>query len=408
MSSTTEQSTQRRDASAHDRRQSGAVWPLVAKREIMVKLRDKAFIGGTLLSLAIIVGVFGFQAWNAERDRTYDIAVTSESTQMGQTVREAAPTIDDAVTVELVEVSDDAAARAALDEGEADAWLHPGDAGWVLASTSQVSSQLLAVVQPTVTQSVLESNAEAAGTDVAALQQGSEVTTELLEGDEDRRGLAQAAGIVMAILFYMSAMLFGMTLASSVVEEKQSRIAEIIAASIPTRQLLIGKLVGNVALALGQLAIYVAVGLIGLSFTDLGGLLPSLSAGLLWFLVYFLVGFTCVAALFAVAGALASRTEDVQSTATPVTMLVLIMFFGSFFVGESARAVMAWIPPFSAIAMPVEVVAGEATWWEAVLALIPLIALTALVLWAAERIYRRALLQTGGKLGYRQAWRAEV
>lgn len=385
-----------------------SVWPLVAQREIMVKLRDKAFVGGTLLTLAIILAVFAFQAWNGDRDRHYDLAVTSEAVPMAQAVSRAAPGIDDSVTVTPTEVADEAAARAALVDGGADAWLHEGKDGWVVTGRSEVPTQLMGALEPTVTQTVLADNARAAGADLAELQRGSQVTTGILEGDVEQRGIAKGAGVAMAVLFYMSAMLFGMTLASSVVEEKQSRIAEIIAASIPTRQLLIGKLVGNIVLAIGQLAIYVAIGIVGLSFTDLGAILPSLSSGLLWFLAYFLVGFTCVAALFAVAGALASRNEDVQSTATPVTMLLMLMFFGTFFVSDSLLAVLAWVPPFSAIAMPMQVVAGEATWWEAALGLVPLLALAAVVLWAAERIYRRALLQTGGKLGYRQAWNAEV
>ena len=117
----------------------------------------------------------------------------------------------------------------------------------------------------------------------------------------------------------MASLMFGMTLANSVVEEKQSRIVEIIATAIPVRQLLAGKVLGNTVLAVGQMALYVGVGLVGLAFTDYRGAGPAVvrrSVG--WFLVFFLAGFVALACLWAVAGALASRTEDLQSTTTPL------------------------------------------------------------------------------------------
>ena len=90
------------------------------------------------------------------------------------------------------------------------------------------------------------------------------------------------------------------------------------------------------------MALYAAIGLVGLSFTVVGDLLPAVTGALGWFLVFFLVGFLALACLWAVAGALASRTEDLQSTSTPITMLLLAIFFGSAFLDGTAadRAVV--------------------------------------------------------------------
>lgn len=90
----------------------------------------------------------------------------------------------------------------------------------------------------------------------------------------------------------MASLIFGMTLANSVVEEKQSRIVEIIATKIPVRHLLAGKIAGNTVLAVGQMALYAAIGLVGLRFTPYS-FLPSVSGALGWFLVFFLLGFLC-------------------------------------------------------------------------------------------------------------------
>ena len=67
-------------------------WALVAQRELSVRLRDKTFIGSTLLTLVIIAALMGFQAWNADKEQTYDLVVTSQGQEMGQAIAEAAPT----------------------------------------------------------------------------------------------------------------------------------------------------------------------------------------------------------------------------------------------------------------------------------------------------------------------------
>ena len=126
--------------------------------------------------------------------------------------------------------------------------------------------------------------------------------------------MAEAVGFVFVFLFYFAALVFGMQLASSVIEEKQSRIVEIIAAAIPLRHLLAGKVLGNTALALIQLLVYLVVGLVGLSFTSYKSYVPAAvrpdGAGSS---AFFLAGFIALACLWAVAGSLASRTEDLQA-----------------------------------------------------------------------------------------------
>lgn len=111
--------------------------------------------------------------------------------------------------------------------------------------------------------------------------------------------------------------------------------------------------------------------------------------------------------LWAVAGALASRTEDLQSTQTPVTMLVVLMFFGGLFLDGTARTIASFVPPVSALLIPIRMLDGGVAWWKPLLAMVLLVGFAALLVLAAERVYRRALMQTGGKLSLRQAWRLE-
>ena len=385
-----------------------SAWTTVAQRELAVRLRDKTFIGSTLFSLVVIAAVIGFQVWNADREQTYDLAVTAQSQEMGQTITEAAPGIDDSVTVTLEEVDDAEAAEAAVMDESADAWLQQTDDGWELVGKTEVPSSLDDITTQAVSQSVLADNAQEAGTDLATLQEGTTVATDVLDGDAEEQALSQVVGFAMAILFYMAAMIFGMYLAMSVTEEKQSRIVEIIATSIPLRALLFGKLAAAVVLAVGQILLYAAVAVVGLSFTDWGDMLPGLTSGLAWFVVFFLIGFTMLAALYAVSGALASRQEDIQSTSFPVTVIIMAVFFGALFAEGRIADVLAWLPPFSAVLQPMRLVSGEGQWWEALISLGVLAATTAAVILVAERIYRRALMQTSGKLSYKEAWNAEV
>ena len=118
--------------------------------------------------------------------------------------------------------------------------------------------------------------------------------------------------------------------------------------------MLIGKILGNTALAVGQMVVYTGIGLIGLSFTQYKSYLPSVSAGIVWFLAFFLIGFLVIACAWAVAGALASRTEDLQQTAMPLTMLMMAMWFAVFLAKGAVLTVLSFVPPFSAILMPRE------------------------------------------------------
>lgn len=385
-----------------------SAWALVARREVMVKLTDRAFVLGTLFTLVLIAGFMGYSAWDAGRTSEYTVVSTAADRSVADRVSTVAAQTDGDVAVTVETVPDEAAARAEVTDGEADAWLHraPSGNGWVLTTDSEEEDALTRVTTDAVRQAALEAQAAELGTTAQQLEAGSTVTTQLLSGDAQRAALASGVAFAFAFLFYIAALTFGLTLANSVVEEKQSRIVEIIATSIPVRQLLVGKVAGNSVLAIAQMVLYAGVALVGLSFTPFASLVPAISGPVVWFLVFFVAGFVALAALWAVAGSLASRTEDVQSTSTPLTFLIMAVFFGALFVDGTVKVVLSFVPPFSAVLMPTRLLEGQAQWWEAVIALGLLLAAAGVIVTVAERLYRRSLLQTGGKLSMRQAWSA--
>ena len=390
-------------STTHDRERA---WLLVTRREVVSRITDKSFLIGTVLMVAMIVGFIGFTAWQEERTDEATLGATPEAVAMAQAVVDAAPEVDDKLEVRLVELDDDTAARAALEADEVDAWLHPVDGGWQLTSESSEQDSLTDAARVVVRQQVLADNAAGVGSTVEELEAGSTVSTDFLRGDAERAAVAEAVGFVFVFLFYFAALVFGMQLASSVIEEKQSRIVEIIAAAIPLRHLLAGKVLGNTALALIQLLVYLAVGLVGLTFTPYKSYVPALSGPAAWFLAFFIAGFVALACLWAVAGSLASRTEDLQATSTPLTMLMLVMFFGGLSLDGRGQVIASFVPPVSAVVMPKRILAGGVDWWEPLVALGLLAAFALATVWVGERLYRRALLQTGGRVSLRQAWSA--
>ena len=393
------------DTETATRTGADAPWLIVAGREIAVKLRDRGFILSTLSTLAIMAIAFGVSFLMASRTETTTIAVADPAAAQIVAAADAAPDQPGSGSTELrtEEVGDADAVTEAVRSEAADVGLVRDGDGWTLVGRDSVPGSVTSAVSAAVATATLEANAREAGATVEALTAGSQVGERLLEEGASNEGVRFIAGFAFVFLFYMAAVLFGYAIANSVVEEKQSRIVEILAAAIPLRHLLVGKVAGSTVLALGQMTIFVGLGLIGLSFTEFSSMLPAIGAAAGWYLAFFLVGFVALAALFAVGGALATRAEDVQSTTSPLTMGVAVAAFAGLVTDGVWLVATSYVPVMSVVAMPLRLIRGEAAWWEPILSLGLTAVFTAGVILLAERIYRRSLMQTGGKLTFRQA-----
>lgn len=384
-----------------------AAWPIVAVREIVVKLTDRNFLISTASTLLIIVAALVFQGMMASRSSTASVAVVDPQAQRIVELAAATPSAGPggSVTVTAVPRTDDAAARAALRDGSADAYLHQGTGGWTLTTKDSPQESVAAALAGVVREQALERNAAAANTSLEALQRGSQLQTDQLDSSGDRQEsfVRIIAGLVFAMLFYLASLLFGMSIAQSVVEEKQSRIVEILATAIPVRQLLIGKVLGNTLLALAQMVLFVAAALIGVLFTPYKSYLPSLSAPAMWYLAFFVAGFVTLACVWAVAGSLSSRVEDLQSSTMPLTILLVVALVAGLSATGSAQVITSYVPLLSTITMPLRLLAGEAAWWEPVVSLLITLVAAALIIRVAEKVYRRSLLQSQGRMSFRQA-----
>jgi ABC-2 type transport system permease protein len=228
---------------------------------------------------------------------------------------------------------------------------------------------------------------------------------ELLDANAPNPFLAYLVAIAFGVIFFASAMTFGMTIAQSVVEEKSTRVIEILLAAIPTRALLTGKILGTSVLAVGQIALILLVAAIGASLSGQLDLLPAIGPAVAWFGVFFIVGFVLLASMFAATGALVSRQEDIGSTTTPVTMLVMIPYFLVIFFNTNPLVIgiMSYVPFSAPIAMPLRIFLGTAQWWEPLVALAILVLTTVLLIRIGARIYERSLLKLGARVSWKEA-----
>ncbi|MEV4811907.1 ABC transporter permease [Micromonospora avicenniae] len=339
---------------------------LVAAREIRVKLRDKTFLFSTLFFLIITAAATVLPPLLSGGPST--VAVTEQS---------AAPLR--AAGLEVRTVPDDDAAEQAVRDGDVDAAVVSGPA--VLAMD------------------------EAPDDVVAALSTRPQVR--LLDPDALNPVAAFLVPFVFAFIFFITSQIFGVQIAQSVIEEKQTRIVEILVAAVPVRALLAGKMVAGTVLALGQIVLVALVAVAGMVFGDGGGLLPLLGPAIGWFVPFFVVGFVLVAAMWAAAGALVSRQEEIAGVSTPVQMAVMLPFFAVIFLNDNATAmrILSYLPLSAPTAMPLRLFTGDAAAWEPVVALVLLLVTALAFLFAGARVYQGALLRTNGRTSIRTAWR---
>jgi ABC-2 type transport system permease protein len=224
------------------------------------------------------------------------------------------------------------------------------------------------------------------------------------------RGAAAFASVVVLFILVMA---FGQFVGSAVVEEKQTRVAELVLAKVSTAGMLVGKVIGIGGLGLVQLIILGLTYLLGLRLfgQDSAGLdLFRLGfASLAWLSTWFVIGYLMYSFVFATMGATVSRLEDLQSL-TYVPSVLLLPAYGvaaaSLAGGPSPLlAPMSLVPIWSPLLMPFRMVTGDAAAWEVVAALVGSFAFIVLLVWLGARVYRGAALRTGGRVSFREAWR---
>jgi ABC-2 type transport system permease protein len=349
---------------------------LVAEREIRTRIKTKSYIISLAVSALLVAGLAFVQQIFSGGD-SYKVGVVG-----------AAPAaIDD---VEFVRYSDETAARSALTEGDADAVLI--DDRRILAD-GEIDQRLGLILQ----NAHREAEIASAGLSITPLP------VESIRPDARYEGVRTGIATVLVLMLFFLLIYSATYVAMGVVEEKGSRIVEILLSSVRPWELLGGKIIGLGALGLINLVVVIAAGL-GASFaTGLSANLPPGMTGIvISAVIWFVLGYAFFSALAAAFGSLVSRQEELNSVLTPMTLLMTITYLVAYFAAveptSTVARVLSLVPPFSSMIMPVRTAAIDVPIAEIVLSGALMVVATVAVLLVGARVYQRAVLRTGARI----------
>jgi len=400
----------------------------VAGREYRVRVRSRAFAISTLVLavVATIAALAPLAIRALERDSVVRIAASAPDARSAElTVRSLDMVLNGGTGLdpsgtpvyqfELVEPADVPAARQQVAAGTFDGLLlltygpeERLDFEYVTANPASRQAILFQLVAVAVAASIRA--------DEARGLIGDFVVTDAVPGDapggsELDTASRQILATILVMLVFVTSVTYGMWVATSVAEEKSSRVMELMLNAATPGEMLAGKVLGVGGAGLTQLAAIVlpAAAVVVLqgplarlvlgenaNDTPLAGLTPGI---LVAFVAFFLLGFVLTALVYAAAGSLVSRQEDVQQVALPMLMLSFAAYFAAFFAsgapGAAWVAPLSWVPFFSPYLMLTRLVTGSVPPWELALAVGLLVAAILVALVAAARIYTAGVLLYG-------------
>lgn len=387
------------------------VW-LVARRELRTRVLDRTFLVSTIVVVALIGAAVALPLVLGGTDE-YTVAVAGEEAVAVAEAAAGAADPDDLV-IGVERVADAPEARALVGDGEADAALVAGgpDGGRLtIVAEGRPENNLAGALQQASAQVRRAAVLDDAGIEPAVLQRALEpdpLPVESLSDVEDADVDAGLVAFVGSILLYGQLLGYCVWVASGVVEEKSSRVVEVLLATVPPRRLLAGKILGIGIVGMLQLLVIAGLGLGAVLLVGDVQLPPQTSQVAAGVLLWFVLGFAFYSCAYAVAGSLVSRQEDVQATSTPLTVLILASFFVSFPVAQSPDTtfaqVVSFIPPVAPLVVPGRMAAGVVEPLELVASALVAVAASVVLVRVAARLYEGSILRTGGRVSVREAW----
>lgn len=390
-----------------------SIW-LVARREILERGRSRGFILSVFFTTALVVGSFLVPSILFRDDGVTRIGVIDPAPSgLGAALTATAERFER--DIEVLPFADAAAAAVALESEAIDAAVRvPVD----LSSAGEIRFQQDndAVTAQLVTASVVALRMQAvlaeSNVDLAALAE-AQVPPDVVA--VDARTEADEASFLVAnigaVLILIGIFSFGFTVLTGVIEEKQSRVVEVVLSTVRPRDLLIGKVLGIGALGLIQLAVFLLAGLGAAALT--GSVeLPATTPGTVVLLaVWFILGYILYSTALGFLGALASRMEEASNASTPVTMIAMVSYFVAIFSAIDDPAgivaqVATYLPPSAPFVVPLRAAFGAIGPIEILLSMLVTLAGIWILFTVGARIYAGAVLQTAARMKLRDAWRA--
>ena len=371
----------------------------VARRDFVERGRSKTFLISTLLIVALILGVGPLLANGFSQAPPIAIGVVGAAPEaLTSALDGSAAALD--VEYELTRYDDRSTAESGLRSGDVAVVIDDDGLLWEQEvapfTNALVSTALQAMVrQETITELGLTPD------QVAALLAPRSPRAATLDPPDPERGIRQGAAYAGALLLFMSIVLFGQFVLLGVLEEKSNRVAEVVLSRVRPVELLSGKVLGIGVLGFAQIAVIGASIVALISIIDVADL-PNLSEIGIPIVVgvigWYVLGFAFYSALYAAAGSLVSRQEEVQG----VGWIPMIGLLPAYFLSLEAALrperlivkIGSMFPGTAPLVMPVRAASGTVASWQVAVAILVTIASTYLLMRLAARIYKGGILRT--------------
>lgn len=379
---------------------------LVAIREILVTVRSKAFIISLIVTmlLSVVVALAGGLLVPLLIGSPPKVAVTAETEPIVAASSAAGFTESGPGSFETLPPSTSEQAVQAVRDGTADVAVLPASAFSELSGTLHHPDGGEVTLAPGE-EFFLLGDAEGSSAVSRALSDVPE--TFLLQAPDPGDWMGTVLPIVFGLLYFLVVMSYASAVSMSVVEEKATRVVEILLATLSPRTIMAGKVLGASALALVQVAGMMGPLLVIGFVVGVVGMIPALLPAISWYLLFLIAGFLLVSSLYAGVAATVSRQEEVGAATAPLMVLTMPGYILSFFAGsnETLMTVISYVPFTSPVAMPSRIGMGQAEWWEPFLSFALLVLTTIGCIALGARIYENSILRTGQRVRVIEALR---
>ncbi|MFC8826792.1 ABC transporter permease [Streptomyces sp. NPDC057137] len=383
---------------------------LVAKREINSRMRTKSFVLSTL-GLVLGLGVYTLIILFSKEGPT-KVGLDRDAAAMRPMLTAVADRATD-LDFEFVTID---GGNSNGDRDRAETMLRDGDVAAVISGDTaadvtvtverETNDDLLAVVNAAVAEERTTRELEREGVDPVDFAErvgSSAAQTRTLEPSGHSAAEQFALILSSTGLLYFFFIIYGIMLAQGVVEEKTSRVVELLLSSIRPWQLLAGKLIGVAVVGVTQLVLLGGAAVVLAEGTGAISLPTAVAGTLVTMGVWFLLGFFLFAAMLAAAAARVSRQEDLQSVVQPVMVLITTPFvLGISLLSKNAHdPVIEWlslVPPLSPILMPARMLLGIAPAWQVAVSLVLAVAALVGLTRIAGRMYANSVLRSGSRV----------
>jgi ABC-2 type transport system permease protein len=383
---------------------------LVAARELRERLRGRAFRIGTLLILAVIAAAIIIPAARGDKTDVQRVGVVGA---LSAPLRAAVVADGSAAnaSVTLVAEGSRTAAESDLRGGRVDVAIIDSTTVVtdkpVTADPAAATSQLASAVARTVATADAVRSADLTPAQAAALAAARSAPVGSLQPAGPNGAQRTTSLIGLLLVFFLLTQYNTWTLIG-VLEEKSSRVVEVLLATVPAVRLLAGKVlgIGLTVFVQAGLAVLVALSIAHATHSDVlhGTSTLSIAATLVWLVL----GYAFYSWVYAAAGSMVSRQDQVQSLAFPLALPVIFGYIVSLSAATSGNPnllvhVLAYLPPTAPLAMPTLVGLGAVSWWQFAASAVISLACTVAVARVAAGVYQRAILQTRRRVRLREA-----